>query len=101
MKTYTRRWEAYLFGENGYVFVERLRGAHVSSRHSWFSGGTRRQLALFENESQQGEQRVTATEITIQTSIHKLRDVAGRTSAPRTGDRHCLFGNNTHFPLIS
>lgn len=46
---------SYLFRKHGYVFVERVGGADVASRHTGLSGRAGRQLALLKHQSQQRE----------------------------------------------
>ena len=50
-----------LFGKNLDVFIEGLTGADIGAGHAWFTRGARGQLTLFEDQVQQGEQRVTET----------------------------------------
>lgn len=52
---------AYLFRKDGNVLVERLGRAHVAAGHARLARRARCQLALFENERQQREQRVPVT----------------------------------------
>ena len=50
----------YLFWKDCNIFVEWLRGADVAAGHAGVPRRAGRQLALLEDEGQQGEQRVPA-----------------------------------------
>lgn len=46
---------SHLFCKHGYVFIERVGGADVASRHSGLSGRAGRQFALLEYQRQERE----------------------------------------------
>ena len=53
---------SYLFGKNCDVFVERFWGANVATGYCRVSRGAGRQLALLEDQGQQGEQWMPGNE---------------------------------------
>lgn len=54
---------AYLFGENGNVFVEGLGGADVTPGHGGIARGTSGKFTFFKNQSQQREEGMPEIDI--------------------------------------